>query len=127
MAHFAGLDNLNNVIAVVVIRDSDVENANQVLEGLALEDTQLESVAYWLQTSYNTRHNKHTAKGKALRGNFAGAGYTYDSKADKFIPPKPFPSWILNTKIYDWAAPSPMPEDGEAYYWDESGKSWTND
>lgn len=51
--------------------------------------------------------------------NPAGIGYTYDGTG--FIPPQPFPSWILNG--YVWEAPVPLPDD-RAYYWDESTTSW---
>ena len=50
----------------------------------------------------------------------AGIGWEYDGTG--FIPPKPYPSWALND--YVWEAPVAMPDDGNAYYWDESTTSW---
>jgi hypothetical protein len=78
----------------------------------------------WLQTSYNTVGNKHLKGGTPLRGNFAGIGYSYDSLADVFYAPQPFPSWSLNTQTYLWNAPVPYPNDGNIYYWDEATQSW---
>ncbi len=77
----------------------------------------------WIQTSYNTYGNQHLLGGIPLRGNFAGIGYTYDSVNDVFIPPKPFPSWVLNSS-YLWEAPVAAPQDGKQYRWDEDTVSW---
>ena len=77
----------------------------------------------WLQTSYNTRGNKHTNGGTPLRGNYAGIGYDYDAEKDVFIAPQPFASWVLNDD-YLWESPTPMPNDDQVYQWDESIKKW---
>jgi hypothetical protein len=87
----------------------------------------------WIQTSYNTRGGVHyepnsntpsADQSKALRGNYAGIGYSYDYINDVFIPPKPFPSWVLNNTTWTWNAPVPMPTDGKVYTWDEATTSW---
>jgi hypothetical protein len=87
----------------------------------------------WLQTSYNTRGGVHYVpdsntssedQSKALRGNYAGIGYTYDQVNDVFYAPQPYPSWILNTQTYLWEAPVPMPKTGGPYSWDEATESW---
>lgn len=78
----------------------------------------------WIKTSYNTCKGVHLGGGIPLRGNFAGIGYTYDSKNDVFIPTKDFPSWVLNKKTWVWDAPVPYPTDGKAYDWDESAVNW---
>ena len=87
------------------------------------------SPGQWLQTSYNTRGGKHYGQdgqedgGVALRGNYAGIGYSYDYINDVFIAPKPFSSWKLNDTTWTWEAPTPMPEGGQ-YQWDEATTSW---
>jgi hypothetical protein len=87
----------------------------------------------WIQTSYNTRGGVHYQANsndpsedqtKALRKNYAGIGYTYDAQRDAFIPPKPFESWVLNETSCLWEAPTPYPNDGERYTWNESTTSW---
>ena len=87
----------------------------------------------WIQTSYNTRGGVHYQANsdepsedqtKALRKNYAGIGYTYDAQRDAFIPPKPFNSWVLDETSCLWEAPTPYPDDGERYTWNETTTSW---
>ena len=59
-----------------------------------------------------------------FRKNYAGIGYTYDATRDAFIPPQPFPSWVLKEDVCLWDAPTPMPTDGQRYNWDEATTSW---
>jgi hypothetical protein len=82
------------------------------------------SPGLWLQTSYNTYGNQHKLGGTPLRGNYAGVGYTYDFEHDVFYEPKPFPSWTLNTSTWLWESPTPYPNDGNGYVWDETTTSW---
>ena len=107
MAHFAKVEN-GIVTQVIVAEQEDVAS----LDGT------------WIQTSYNTFGNQHKLGGTPLRGNYAGVGYTYDSINDVFIPPKPYTSWVLNQTTWLWDAPTPMPQDGKAYTWDEETLSW---
>lgn len=79
----------------------------------------------WIQTSYNTRGGiNYRLGGQALRKNYAGVGYTYDKERDAFIPPKPYPSWILNEQTCLWEPPIPYPEDGKRYMWNEENLNW---
>ena len=98
-----------------------------------------DSPGTWIQTSYNTRGGVHyepnsnvtsSDQSKALRGNYAGIGYTYDSTLDAFYPPQPFNSWTLNTGSFTWESPEPYPT-GDAtgswtgsWTWEESSLSW---
>ena len=59
-----------------------------------------------------------------MRKNFAGAGFTYDSDRDAFIPPKAYPSWVLNEETCRWDAPVAKPDDGNMYYWNEENLNW---
>ena len=36
----------------------------------------------------------------------------------------PFPSWSLSTEPYEWEAPTPVPDDGNSYSWDEETVQW---
>ena len=90
---------------------------------------------FWVLTDYNTYGNVHYAPsppaepgtpdgGIPIRANYAGIGYTYDATRDAFIPPQPFPSWVLNEHTCLWDALVPMPTDGQRYNWDEATTSW---
>lgn len=88
------------------------------------------SPGQWIQTSYNTRGGVHYGPngepdgGIALRGNYAGIGYTYDPQNDVFYAPQPYPSWILNETTWLWEPPVAYPNDGEMHFWDEPTTSW---
>lgn len=56
--------------------------------------------------------------------NIGGIGYTYDREKNKFIAPKPFDSWHLDTDTCLWVAPISQPADVNNYYWDESNLTW---
>jgi len=117
MAHFAKVE--NGIVTQVIVVEQDVIDS-----GLFGDPSQ------WIQTSYNTHGNVHYGQdgkpdnGVALRGNFAGIGYTYNKKLDAFYPPQPYPSWVLSPKTINWESPVPYPDDGKAYQWNEDTKSW---
>ena len=83
----------------------------------------------WIQTSYNTRGGVHykpnsntpsSDQSKALRKNYAGIGFVYDSDKDAFYEPQPYASWKLNNTTCIWEPPIALHNDGNGYYWDES-------
>ena len=57
----------------------------------------------------------------------AGRGFFYDKDKNAFIPPQPFPSWVLNDE-YCWEPPIAPPErinaDDPLYDWVEETTSW---
>jgi len=114
MAHFAQIDENNIVTQVIVVADSDC-GGGQYPEsdpiGAAFCNNLLGGT--WKQTSYN--HN--------FRKRYAGIGYTFDADADMFIAPQPYPSWTLDAEG-DWQPPTPMPDDGNVYQWDEENQQW---
>jgi hypothetical protein len=73
------------------------------------------SPGVWIQTAYNTPI-------ESLRANFAEVGGAYDAANDVFIPPKPYPSWLMDTSIWQWVAPIVQPEG--FYKWDELTGDW---
>lgn len=121
MAHYAFLDENNIVTQVIVGRDED-----DLPDGIiSWEDYYGERHSQTcLRTSYNTRGNQHRLGGVPFRGNYAGIGYTYDADRDVFIPPQPYPSWVLNETSWRWHSPIPYPDDGNLYLWDEDSQSW---
>ena len=115
MSHFAKLDENNIVVFVTVGRQED--------DGKEAELCARTGERY-VQTSYNTYGGVHSLGGTPLRKNYAGIGFTYDSVRDAFIPPKPFPSWVLNESSCLWDAPVPYPSDDKMYSWDEDSQAW---
>jgi hypothetical protein len=65
---------------------------------------------------------KRTSYNGNIRKNYAGVSCSYDYDLDAFIPPKPFPSWVLDEITCNWKAPVPMPEGKRR--WDEDSLSW---
>ena len=135
MAHFAKLGINGKVIGVHVVDNKDLHNADGI-EDEEIGRQYLERIHHWplwVQTSYNTRHNKHSSgdDSKAFRGNYAGIGYIYDEDNDIFVPKKPYPSWVLNTSEARWQSPvgdAPVLSEEERnthkYEWDEDNGSW---
>ena len=112
MAHFAKVE--NGIVTQVIVIDQETLNLGHWGDP-----------AGWVQTSYNTHGGVHTLGGTPLRKNYAGIGFSYNSEKDAFIPPKPYPSWILDEETCLWNPPTPMPTDGKIYNWDEATTSWT--
>lgn len=98
MIKFAELDNNNKVINVVISTDAGIS----AIPGIFIKVD--------LVNSPN-------------RGD-AHIGGSYDKDADKFIAPKPWPSWILNENTLEWDSPVAKPSDEKIYMWDENNMSW---
>ena len=110
MAHYAFLDENNIVTQVIVGRNED-----EVVEGISDWEVYYGELMNQrcVRTSYN--HN--------IRKQYAGIGFTYDPISDVFVSPQPYPSWSLDAN-HDWQAPTPYPEDGMKYFWDEELLKW---
>jgi hypothetical protein len=132
MAHFAELDENNVVLRVIVVSNEDA-GPLPGLEGEAFCHDLLGG--RWKQTSYNTRGGVHYDSatnqpdgGVAFRKNYAGPGFSYDEGRDAFLPPQPYPSWVLNEETCFWEAPvslpTDLPPDGYYYKWNEPTVSW---
>lgn len=82
MAHFAQLDENNQVIQVIVVHDPAIEALFfPESESLGVEfcQTLFGADTLWKQTSYNGN----------FRGSYAGAGFVYDPVTDTFLAPEP--------------------------------------
>lgn len=117
MAHFAKLNEHNVVIDVNVVNNSDCDD-------LPFPQSELVGVAFLTQWSGGYTNWKQTSYNANFRKNYAGIGYIYDATLDAFIPPKPYPSWLLNTQTCQWESPILYPSDGKMYAWDETTQSW---
>ena len=114
MAHFAQVE--DGIVTTVIVAEQDFIDAHR--EGT------------WVQTSYNTRGGIHYGQdgepdgGTALRKNYAGIGFIYDSARDAFYLPQPYPSWTLNGTSCIWEPPTAMPDNDNLYQWDEDTTAW---
>ena len=126
MAHFAHLDENNNVIEVVVIPDEFGEDENGVFsEERALPFLRRaadDPLASWKQTSYNNN----------IRGNYAAIGGKYYPEEDVFIGPSPYDSWVVDLPNLGWQSPlgppptPPVTDPPSFYYWDENLYNYDN-
>jgi hypothetical protein len=122
MAHYAKVLNgkvINNIVAEQEFIDGFVDS----------------TPGEWIQTSYNTRGGVHyesdgitpsADQSKALRKNFGSVDSMYNSEADGFHQPQPYPSWTLNATTFVWECPVAEPDataDTE-YVWNETDQSW---
>ena len=137
MAHFAKISDTSKVLTVLTLDNKDMLNADGVEEE-AVGQAYLEKhnnwpAEKWIQTSYNTSGGIHLNGGIALRGNYAGIGYTWDEDNNIFYGKKPYASWVLNTTTATWHSPiGDAPDDltdeekdaGTHYTWNEVGQSW---
>ncbi len=120
MAHYAFLDENNIVTEVIVGKDEGEENIDWEIQYSKIRNKLCK------RTSYNTHGGVHTNGGIPFRKNYAGIGFTYREDLDAFIPPQPYPSWVLNIDTCLWESPVPMPEQVslEMYIWNEETLSW---
>lgn len=115
MAHFAKLNDNNEVEQVIVVANNELldESGNES-EQKGIDFCVNLFGGRWIQTSYNNNFRKH----------FAGKKYIYDSDGDAFYAPQPYPSWVLNKDTYEWESPIPYPTDNDLYLWNEETQTW---
>jgi hypothetical protein len=107
MAHFAEINSNSIVLRVIVIDNAQEHRGQEYLsQDLGFGGT-------WIQTSYNAN----------FRNKYAAIGDVYDDERDVFYMQQPFPSWTQG-EDYIWYSPSPEPEDGNIYDWDEDAQHW---
>jgi hypothetical protein len=142
MAHFAKLGSNSKVIQVLTLNNGDMLNADGV-EDETVGQQYLEThnnwpAQMWIQTSYNTAGGQHNNGGTALRGNYAGIGYTWDEDDQIFWPKKPYASWVKNNSEARWQSPigdapaltaeqesqNTADTHGWYYAWNEANTTW---
>ena len=90
MAHFAEINDRNEVVQVLVVPDSQEHRGQEYLaDDLGLGGR-------WIQTSYNGR----------IRKNFAGKGMYYDEARDAFILPRLGDEFVFDEETCRWVLPT---------------------
>ena len=125
MASFSKIEN-NIVVKVIEVSDNVATTEQNGIN--FLKDLYKDPEAQWVQT-FDDGKRKH----------FAGVGYTYNLTEDAFIPPKPYPSWVLKKPEYIWESPVGDPPEtyiknlthrdgitplGDFYVWNELHQKW---
>ena len=136
MAHFAKIGVNSKVLSVLTLDNKDLLNADGV-EDESVGQQYLEKhnnwpAQMWIQTSYTTSHGKHNSgdNSKALRGNYAGVGHTWDEDNNLFHSKKPYANWVLNTSEARWQSPigdaPDLGAESTTHYhdWNELSQSW---
>ena len=108
--YFAKLGLNSKVVSITHIIDSNAPTEKEGIEFLHKQT----NYPFWVQTF----------KDRSQRKNYAGIGYKYDEDRDAFIPPKTYPSWILNEDTCQWEAPVARPDDEKIDDWNEETTSW---
>lgn len=116
MAHFAKLDENNQVMQVIVVHNNEIlENGIEVEQkGIDFCKSLFGLETNWRQCSYNS----------SIRKRYPGVGFTFREDLDAFLAPKPFPSWELDEQTLEWSSPIARPDTTNNYVWDEPTLSW---
>ena len=117
MAIFAQFDGSNLVVAVKFVAASLAPNE---AAGIAWLKSRYGEETNWAEAFEREEWWLMTA---AERYNYPGIGDTWDADIEGFIRPQPYPSWSLNDHK-QWHAPTPPPDDGKLYHWDEAAQEW---
>lgn len=122
MGHYAKIED-GLVTFVTVSRDEDDDRELEI---------SAETGEMYRRCSYNTHGGVHANGGTPWRYNYPGPGWSFSdapewaAQGGAFIPPQPYPSWVLNPATALWDAPTPMPAEGGPWDWDEATLSWVS-
>ena len=120
MAHFAELNQDNQVINVIYIEDKYILDENGVESeevGIQYLKTHHGNERTWIKTSINNN----------IRCHYAVIDGYYLPSVDQFTSRKPYSSWVLSADNFTWIAPVPVPTDtpeGFFYNWNEGSLNW---
>ena len=119
MAHYAFLNPENIVVKVITgVDETETQMDNGVEVGGSAEAWE---AFYAAQPWHAGLTCKRTSYNNNIRKQYAGIGFTYNTEADVFVAPQPYPSWTLDSS-HDWQPPTPKPE-GD-YSWNEEELEW---
>jgi len=122
MAYYALLDENNKVINVISGVDENIIQTD--LDGTQVGgSTEAWEEFYATRPWLNAASCKRTSYNNNIRKQYAALDYTYNPTEDIFVAKQPYPSWLLDEN-FDWQAPTPKPEDGGCWIWNEPTLSW---
>ena len=123
MAHYALINKEGIVVDVITGID---ENETQVdLDGTVVGGSSEAWEAFYASRPwFEGLLCRRTSYNSNIRKRFAGVGYSYNDRLDAFVPPKPYPSWVLNDEIADWEPPVPKPDSAGYFEWNEGQQRW---
>lgn len=116
MAHFAEINENNEVVRVVVVDNSKiiVNGVESEAAGVSFLKSLYGAETKWVQTSYHGN----------FRARYASIGFVYDSALDAFYQKKQYNSWVFDQEKKEFVPPVDYPNDGNAYRWDEQTLTW---
>jgi len=121
MAHYALLDS-NNVVVKVITGVNETETQTDTDGTVVGGSGEAWEAFYAAQPWHEGLTCKRTSYNNNIRKQYAGIGYSYDSVADVFVAPQPYPSWTLDSS-HDWQAPVARPAEG-MWSWNEDTQAW---
>lgn len=117
MAYFARLTSDNEVDDVIIMPDSILSGSSQVEKEAA-------AMSY-CQSLYATDAVFVLGSNDgSIRKNPAAIGHRFYPELDAFLPPAPYPSWVLSQEDACWIPPVPMPDLDCFWEWDEAQLAW---
>ena len=121
MAHYAFMDS-NNIVVKVITGVDETETQTDLDGSQVGGSSEAWEAFYAAQPWHEGLTCKRTSYNNNIRKQYAGIGFTYDSSADVFVAPQPYPSWTLDSN-HDWQAPVAKPAEG-VWSWNEETLAW---
>jgi len=121
MAHYAFI-NSENIVVKVITGVDETETQTDTDGTVVGGSSEAWEAFYASQPWHEGLTCKRTSYNNTIRKQYAGIGFTYDTEADVFVVPQPFPSWTLDSN-HDWQAPVARPAEGK-WSWNEETLAW---
>jgi hypothetical protein len=118
MSQYALIDADGRVINIILADEAFVSGP------AALELAQAQGGSEWVLTPSVIPDQNNPEAVQPLRTSYAAIGGIYIRELAVFVPPRPFPSWTLDTQLGRWQAPVPKPDSDVPLIWDESQLNW---
>lgn len=121
MAHYAFI-NPENIVVKVITGVDETETQTDTDGTVVGGSAEAWEAFYAAQPWHEGLTCKRTSYNGNIRKQYAGIGFTYNSEADVFVAPQPYPSWTLDSN-HDWQPPVAQPAEG-LWAWNETTKTW---